>query len=294
MEVFDRLEGRRRRESRPRGQGAGRDADVDVTDVSCAIACTRPAGCSAWRWSRSSCTARCSPRWCLAPGGWLSHAARRAEDGDDDLARRRQRRTGQRRHDPIGGRPVQVADAARRAEAAEPIRPPAAKTPEMTRADSRPDAEQGARRPRRSSRRRTRRAARTPTRGAETRDGIGDRRDRRARPGLRPVDRRRRRLRLDARRRRLLLSGLPRSTWSSASAATGTQRRGERRGDRRSSRFSATARLANASVEKIERLRRARHQRAPRASLVTRQLPPLPAGFPNPTLTVHLNFQYTR
>jgi TonB family protein len=33
---------------------------------------------------------------------------------------------------------------------------------------------------------------------------------------------------------------------------------------------------------------------AQRALLVTRTLPPLPAAFPNPTLTVHLNFQYTR
>ena len=31
-----------------------------------------------------------------------------------------------------------------------------------------------------------------------------------------------------------------------------------------------------------------------RAILGTRQLPALPSGFPNPTLTVHLNFQYTR
>lgn len=33
---------------------------------------------------------------------------------------------------------------------------------------------------------------------------------------------------------------------------------------------------------------------AQRALLVTRTLPPLPGAFPNPTLTVHLNFQYTR
>lgn len=33
---------------------------------------------------------------------------------------------------------------------------------------------------------------------------------------------------------------------------------------------------------------------AQRALLLTRQLPALPAGFTNPTLTVHLNFQYTR
>ncbi len=33
---------------------------------------------------------------------------------------------------------------------------------------------------------------------------------------------------------------------------------------------------------------------AQRALAVTRTLPPLPAAFPNPTLTVHLNFQYQR
>jgi TonB family protein len=33
---------------------------------------------------------------------------------------------------------------------------------------------------------------------------------------------------------------------------------------------------------------------AQRAIKITRQLPPLPAAFPNPTLTVHLNFQYQR
>ncbi len=33
---------------------------------------------------------------------------------------------------------------------------------------------------------------------------------------------------------------------------------------------------------------------AQRAVMITRQLPPLPSAFPNPTLTVHLNFQYQR
>jgi TonB family protein len=33
---------------------------------------------------------------------------------------------------------------------------------------------------------------------------------------------------------------------------------------------------------------------AQRALLVTRQLPALPGACPNPTLTVHLNFEYTR
>jgi TonB family protein len=35
-------------------------------------------------------------------------------------------------------------------------------------------------------------------------------------------------------------------------------------------------------------------QNAQRAVMVTRQLTALPAAFPNPTLTVHLNFQYQR
>jgi TonB family protein len=35
-------------------------------------------------------------------------------------------------------------------------------------------------------------------------------------------------------------------------------------------------------------------QNAQRAVMVTRQLVALPAAFPNPTLTVHLNFQYQR
>jgi TonB family protein len=35
-------------------------------------------------------------------------------------------------------------------------------------------------------------------------------------------------------------------------------------------------------------------QNAQRAVVVTRQLPPLPTAFPNPILTVHLNFQYQR
>jgi outer membrane biosynthesis protein TonB len=30
------------------------------------------------------------------------------------------------------------------------------------------------------------------------------------------------------------------------------------------------------------------------AVVITRQLPPLPLEFPNPALTVHLNFQYQR
>ena len=52
--------------------------------------------------------------------------------------------------------------------------------------------------------------------------------------------------------------------------------------------------IVNADDREAERLHRARHQRAARALLGTRQLPPLPGAFPNPTLTVHLNFRVPR
>lgn len=51
--------------------------------------------------------------------------------------------------------------------------------------------------------------------------------------------------------------------------------------------------LANASVERSSNYA-ALDINALRAVVATRQLTPLPAGFPNPSLTVHLNFQYTR
>ena len=51
--------------------------------------------------------------------------------------------------------------------------------------------------------------------------------------------------------------------------------------------------LTSSSVEKTSNYT-ALDINALRAVVATRQLTPLPAGFPNPTLTVHLNFQYTR
>ena len=51
--------------------------------------------------------------------------------------------------------------------------------------------------------------------------------------------------------------------------------------------------LTNASVEKSSNYTTLDIS-ALRAVMATRQLTPLPAGFPNPSLTVHLNFQYTR
>ena len=115
----------------------------------------------------------------------------------------------QRRHD-VDGRPAGAgADAARGAAKREPVRPPAAKTPEMTvplpdarptQADAGADGEAGARRGARPD----------ADAGRRRRAGQRDAETRRARPGLRAVDRRRSGHRLVARRRRLLLSRLHR------------------------------------------------------------------------------------
>ena len=87
-----------------------------------------------------------------------THARRAAEDGDDDLARRRRRRPANGGMTPIGGRPVQ-ARRRRTSRSAKPVRPPAAKAPEMTVPHAERDAGEGRRRRRPSSRRPTRRAA---------------------------------------------------------------------------------------------------------------------------------------
>ena len=52
-------------------------------------------------------------------------------------------------------------------------------------------------------------------------------------------------------------------------------------------------RITDASLEKSSGYT-ALDLNAQRAVMITRQVPPLPPAFPNPTLTVHLNFQYQR
>jgi hypothetical protein len=49
------------------------------------------------------------------------------------------------------------------------------------------------------------------------------------------------------------------------------------------------------AIEVVEPSRYAAHNLvAQRALVITRQIQPLPAAFPNPTLTVRLAFEYTR
>ena len=133
---------------------------------------------------------------------------------------------------------------------------------------------------------------RTPTRGARRRAGIGRRRDRRARPGLRAVDRRRRRVR--ARRSTSATSAVPTTSTTDGRAdpqRTGTrapeaagetvvkftiQRDGTHHGRRRRASRAAT---------------RARPQRAARRGRARGSCRRCRRRFPNPTLTVHLNFR---
>ena len=196
MDVFDRLKAAGVEKVGIVAQAAGASADaMDVTDIlrdrdaASRTGLQRMAGCRRSRVHVALVAALLSSR----RGGLLDARRARRETvmtislggGGDGPANGGMT--------AIGGRPVQAQTPPENRRSAKPVRPPAAKTPEMT--VPMPDAQ--ARRSRR--RQPTVKQApdeargRTPTRGAEVAAGQRDRRDRRARPGLRAVDRRRRR-----------------------------------------------------------------------------------------------------
>ncbi len=177
-----------------------------------------------------------------------------------------------------------------RAEKREAVRPPAAKAPEMTvpKPNARPTK---ATPPPTVAQAPDEARGRTPTRGEEVAAGQRRRRDRRARPGLRAVDWRRRRIGLVSRRREFLLSRLPGDDDRAHSRELESP--GGRPGHRRREVHDQAGRQHHRHRRrKIERHRDARPRARSARSSCTRQLPPLPAQFPNPTLTVHLNFQF--
>ena len=186
----------------------------------------------------------------------------------------------------MGGRPVQ-AETPPDAKAPEAIRPPAAKTPEMTmpqravpaRASSTPvkQAPDEAR-------------GRTPTRGAQTTagsaiadtgtQGVGFGLSTGGGPGAGST--------LDVADfccpdYLVLMTERIKTAWDQRHGLAGQA----------VVRFTIQrdGRLTDAVVER-ESGYPALDLAALRAILVTKQLPPLPAAFPNPSLTVHLNFQY--
>jgi TonB family protein len=190
----------------------------------------------------------------------------------------------------IGGRPVQAVIRPEEAKRPEPVRPPAARTPEMTMpkpgaaptrapapaVNQAPDAARG----------------RTPTRGEETSAGsaVAETGARGQGFGLSTGGGLGSGSRLDVADfccpdYLMLMVEKIRSNWNARAGSVGevmvtfTIDRDGRIGGVAQETSSGNAVL---------------DLNAMRALVATRQLLPLPSAFPNPSLTVHLNFQYTR
>ena len=190
---------------------------------------------------------------------------------------------------PLSGRPVQTQVPPEALPKREPVRPPAAKTPEMTmplpnakpsRATPAPTVKQAPDDAR----------GRTPTRGAQTSEGnaVADTRVRGQGFGLSTGGGVGSGSSLDVAdfccpEYIATMVVRVRQAWQQNQGATGqtlvkfTIQRDGKLTDAEIEKPSGTAILDLAAM---------------RAVLSTRALPPLPDAFPNPTLTVHLNFQY--
>ena len=190
----------------------------------------------------------------------------------------------------MGGRPVQTQTPPEELAKREPVRPPAAKTPEMT--VPLPDAKPVKAAPRPTVKQAPDEArGRTPTRGAQTSAGHRRRRNR---------------------RRAARASGCPpaavpdpaRRSTSPTSAARTTSRRWSMRIRQawNQNQGAAGQTMVKFTIQRdgtltdveIERPSGTTSSTSPRCApcVTTTTLPPLPGAFPNPTLTVHLNFQY--
>ena len=194
---------------------------------------------------------------------------------------------------PSGGRPVQAEQPAEAPKRPEPVRPPAARTPEMTvpvpQAKPQPKAAAaGGRQSRRQTMRvgGRRRAVRETTAGS----AVAETGARGQGFGLSTGGGGGSGSRLDVADfccpdYLILMIERIRSNWNARAEAVGETM----------VKFTIMrdGQIQDVEVEKSSGFA-ALDINAQRALLVTRQLPALPAGFPNPTLTVHLNFQYTR
>ena len=191
----------------------------------------------------------------------------------------------------IGGRPVQVATPPEEAPVREAVRPPAAKAPEMTVAKPNakpvkappapvvPQAPDEAR-------------GRTPTKGKEVQTGsaVAETAARGQGFGLSTGGGAGSGSTLDVAdfccpEYLVLMVERIRSSWVQQAEVAGSvvvKFTIERDGHLTQSSVEVSSGYATLDLN------------AQRAVAITRQLPPLPAAFPNPTLTVHLNFQYQR
>ena len=190
----------------------------------------------------------------------------------------------------IGGRPVQVQTPEETKR--DPVRPPAAKAPEMTAAGCPAPSRVKAAAP--SVKAPDEARGRTPTRGAEERPGTAVVETGARGMGFGLSTGGGARYRVDARRHRdfccpdyVVADDRTHPQKLESAGGSGRQRH------RSSSPSSATGRSRRTSVEKSSGQLPARLRRSTRRP-ITRKLPPLPPQFPEPTLTVHLNFQYQR
>lgn len=191
----------------------------------------------------------------------------------------------------IGGRPVQVATPPEETPKPEPVRPPAAKAPEMTipkpgskplKASTAPAVKQAPDEAR----------GRTPTRGTEIRPGnaLAETAARGQGFGLSTGGGAGSGSSLDVADfccpdYLVLMVERIRSSWVQQAEVAGivvVKFTIERDG-----RLTQTSVETSSGYATLD-------LNAQRAVAATRQLPPLPAAFPNPNLTVHLNFQYQR
>jgi protein TonB len=190
----------------------------------------------------------------------------------------------------IGGRPVQTTEPAAVREA---VRPPAAVVPEMvlpTKASAKPvKPTKEVPKPAQSS---SDARGKTPTRGAEVRPGnaVADTGARGQGFGLSTGGGAGSGSRLDVADfccpdYLVLMVDKIRSNWNQRVEVPGVV--SVKFTIQRDGRLTETAVERSSGTLSLD-------QNAQRAVMVTRQLPPLPAAFPNPTLTVYLNFEYER
>ena len=299
MDVFDRLKAAGVENVGHRRQDAGRTIDVDVTDV--LRDRMQRAGRARSGWSPSSVArARGAGRGARARArrAGSSHATERPTTvmtitlGGGGAGPQNGGMTA------IGGRPVQAADAADEPPKREAVRAAGGQGAGDDGADCRTRSRRRRRRRRREAgARRSARPDADARRGERRRAAPSPRPARAARasgcrPAAAPGSG------LDARRRRLLLSRLPRHDGRARSGATGTSRQKCAGDVVVKFTIQRDGTITDVDDRAVERLRRRSTSRAQRAVLSTRQLPPLPAAFPEshadrspqfpvPTMTDH-------
>jgi TonB family protein len=229
----------------------------------------------------------------FAPGGLLHHTTAAPTVMTISLGGGGGERAENGGMTPMGGRPIQEVKPADEPVKREPIRPPAAKAPEMTMPlpNAKPTKAAPAARPVKSAPEEAR--GRTPTRGDKVTAGstVADTGIRGQGFGLSSSGGTGAGVRLD-------ITG----DFCCPAYLEAMKQQIERNWDRRAEAPALTVMkftiMRDGTVRDVELEKRSGiydlDSRAQRALALTPRLPPLPAQFTNATLTVHLTFEYTR